>query len=143
MTLLLWSPELELGIAQIDCQHRKLVDLLNALDSGVKKSYSFHILGSILTDLVRYTVCHFTFEERRMETHALPMLAEHQEEHHLFAEQVLAFKERFDTRRSDVSTETLTFLRDWLSGHILGSDREFAEVFLASAGDAPTPPCGC
>ena len=79
MTLLLWSPDLELGIAQIDCQHRKLVDLLNALDSGVKKSYSFHILGSILTDLVRYTVCHFTFEERRMETHALPMLAEHQE----------------------------------------------------------------
>ena len=143
MTLLLWSPELELGIAQVDCQHHKLVDLLNALDSGVKKGYSYHILGSILADLVRYTVYHFTFEERLMETHGLPMLGEHRAEHQRFATGVQEFKDRFDSRRTDVSTETLAFLRDWLSGHILGSDREFATAFLAVWDGARTEPCAC
>lgn len=131
MTLLTWSESLELGVPQVDQQHHRLVDLLNSLDSGVKKGYAYHILGSILSDLVRYTLYHFTFEERLMKTHELPGSDEHKAEHAAFVERVLTLKMTFDTRHRDVGDELLTYLRDWLRSHILGSDREMADAFIA------------
>ncbi|MCA0438641.1 MAG: bacteriohemerythrin [Austwickia sp.] len=140
MTFMLWGPALEIGIPEVDSQHRKLVGLVNTLDSAVKRGYSVNILDSILTELMRYTLFHFTFEERLMETHHLDLLAEHQAEHQRFADTVTAFKVRFDTGRTDIGMPTLAFLRDWLTEHILGSDRAFATEFLAAtAGPGAAP----
>lgn len=130
MSLLTWNQGLELGIPEIDRQHEKLVGMLNALEAGVRDGYSRRILGSILSDLARYTVCHFTFEERLMETYHLPFTEEHKEEHRTLTSDVLNFKLRFDLGHADVSDELLLFLRDWLKGHILGTDRRLAEVLL-------------
>lgn len=151
MTLLAWGPELELGIPEVDRQHQRLVGLLNALDSGVKRGYSRNILGSVLEELVRYTVCHFTFEERLMETYDLPRTEEHRDEHERLTSGVLEFKARFDVGNVDVSDELLKYLRDWLHGHILGTDRGLVNMLLErfegqGLSELPIPSCvgtGC
>ncbi|MBK7721928.1 MAG: bacteriohemerythrin [Austwickia sp.] len=122
MTLLTWGPELELGIPEIDRQHQRLVGILNALDSGVKHGYCRNILGSVLQELVKYTVFHFTFEERLMKTYHLPSADGHAAEHAAFTTTVLEFQSRFDVGHKDVSDDVLRFLRDWLKGHIMGTD---------------------
>lgn len=108
----------------------RLVGLLNALEAGVRDGYSRRILGSILSDLARYTVCHFTFEERLMDTYGLPFTEEHKAEHRALTADVLNFKLRFDVGNADVSDELLRFLRDWLQGHILGTDRNLVKALL-------------
>lgn len=149
MTFMRWSNALELGVPEVDGQHHKLVDLLNALDSGVKNGYSVNILASVLAELSRYTVCHFTFEERLMETHHLSVLEEHRVQHRQFADLVADFSAQFAAGRTDISSKMLAFLRDWLTDHILDSDRAFANEFLAAtagtngvpaAPGAPAPP---
>lgn len=126
MAFMTWTQGLELGVPEIDHQHKKLVGMLNALESGVRDGYSRRIIGAILTDLARYTVCHFTFEERLMETYHLPFTPEHKEEHRQLTTKVLDFTMRFDVGSVDYSDELLFFLRDWLAGHILGTDRRLA-----------------
>lgn len=139
MAFMTWTHDLELGIPQIDRQHRRLVELLNALEAGVRDGYSRRILGSILSDLARYTVCHFTFEERLMETYHLPDSEEHKEEHRNLATDVLNFKMRFDVGHADVSDELLLFLRSWLQGHILGTDRALVDALKDRLNGASIP----
>ncbi len=139
MAFLTWTHDLELGVPEIDRQHMRLVGLLNALEAGVRDGYSRRILGSILSDLARYTVCHFTFEERLMETYRLPFAEEHKEEHRRLTAEVLNFKLRFDIGNADVSDELLLFLRDWLTGHILGTDRRLVETLLERLDGATLP----
>jgi hemerythrin len=43
------------------------------------------------------------------------------------------FKKRFDAGNSMLSVELLRFLRDWLKGHIAGSDTKLAACLNAVA----------
>jgi hypothetical protein len=69
--LIPWGPTLRLGFADIDNQHRRLVDLINTLDDGMRAGRGQEIVGPVLDELIHYTVHHFGFEEELMDAYQI------------------------------------------------------------------------
>ena len=62
MAYLHWSNDLDTGIAVIDTQHRRIVDLINELNTA-NETGDPAVIKHVLNELVDYTLSHFTFEE--------------------------------------------------------------------------------
>lgn len=132
MTLMAWGPKLYVGVQQIDDQHKKLVDLVNKLNDAMVGGHGRDVIGPTLTELVKYTQYHFATEEGLMKLHGYQDTAQHKAEHAKLLHDVGDFKARFDAGNSMLSVQLLRFLKDWLSGHILGSDMRLAKHLNAA-----------
>lgn len=128
MSLITWGPALAVGVKEIDDQHQKLIELVNQLNDAMRAGKGRDALNTVLTELVRYTVYHFGTEEKLMAQHKYELSVAHKAEHKKLIEDVSAFKAKFDAGNATISTELMTFLRDWLSKHILGTDKKFAQA---------------
>lgn len=126
-----WGPMLQIGYADIDAQHMRLVELANSLDDAMRAGHGRDVAGSVLDELVRYTVYHFAFEERLMDQYGISSAPVHKAEHRKLVADVAAFKAKFDSGAATVTTELMTFLRNWLSDHVLKTDKALAKELLA------------
>lgn len=131
MIRLEWTEEFSVHIAGVDEQHRALLDLLNALTEGIEKGTAREGMGQLLQGLANYTSQHFAYEELLFEKHTYPRAPEHVAEHRRLTDRVFEFKRRFEEGKVNVDLELLAFLRNWLRGHIQGSDRAFGAHVLA------------
>ena len=61
-----WNDELEMGIHEIDEQHRMLVDILNKFYDAIRHHKGTQTAGGILERLADYTRIHFAVEESMM-----------------------------------------------------------------------------
>ena len=134
MALITWGPMLAVGYKDIDDQHQKLVELVNKLNDAMHAGQGKEALQTVLNELVRYTQYHFGTEERLMAKHQYALTADHKAEHVKFVADVSAFKKKFDSGNAMISTEIMMFLRDWLSKHILQTDKKLAKALNAAAG---------
>ena len=130
MALITWSDALSVNIKEIDTQHQRLVDLVNKLHDSMKSGKGNDILGPILSDLVRYTVSHFATEERYFQKFAYPEFQQHKKEHDDLAQKAKVLKASFEQGKQTISIEVLNFLKDWLSKHILGSDKKYSPFLI-------------
>lgn len=126
MSLITWSSTLEVGVTQIDQQHRKLVDMLNQLSDAMHNGHGKEILAKLLNDLVAYTVQHFSMEEQLMKTHRYPAEPDHKREHDDLKKPVGELQEKMKAGKITISIETMSFLKNWLNNHILASDKRLA-----------------
>ena len=136
-----WNKKLETGLENVDKQHRKLVDLRNALGTLLSiDDVNEEDLKKIVEELIFYTKYHFTEEEKEMsicrvdERH----ISKHKEIHNGFLENVLNFKKELLSGRGRVSADLFDFLTNWLVYHILGSDMTMArQIEDIKAGMSP------
>lgn len=134
MALMNWNDSLSVGIAVVDTDHRKLVDMVNKLFDGVREGKGTEAVGAILDGLVSYTVEHFDREEKMFASCGYPDAAQHRQQHEDLKQQVLAIQEKFRAGSSlTLTLDTMNFLKDWLTNHIRGSDQKYAP-FLTSHG---------
>jgi len=131
--LIIWSADLMTGVTIIDDDHKKLVGMLNRLNEAMSAGKSKDVLAGILDELVQYTVKHFGHEEALMATHHYAGAAVHISEHKKLVGDVLAFKDKLAHGKAMISIELLKFLRDWLTTHILQTDKRFGQA-LSAAG---------
>lgn len=132
MTLMPWSEQLELGIAEIDAQHRVLVDLANAMHDQVHGEGSRSAaIGQILESLVDYTHNHFIMEEVLFRKYRYAHEEAHEAEHGTFTGQIMDLLMRFEDGEA-VGQETLEILRDWLTHHICVVDRAYVPFMKAA-----------
>jgi hemerythrin len=129
MAALQWIPELDLGIPEIDRQHRRICDYVNRLDD-IRRTHDREQLALVIGDMVDYTMSHFAFEEGLMEDSGYAFAAPHKRVHELVTRKVAALKERFD-KGEDVGEELHGLLSRWLFNHIRSEDRGFAETAKA------------
>jgi hemerythrin len=128
-TLISWDETFKVGVAEIDEQHKNLVRLINDLHSGMTQGQGKSVIGKILNDLFAYTATHFNTEEFYFGKLGYPDSAPHKQEHAAFVAKVVAFKQDFDAGKIGLSISVMTFLRDWLKGHIKGSDKKYGPFF--------------
>lgn len=127
MALITWKPEYSVEIASIDLQHRKLVDLVNELHDAMRDGRGGDALGKVLRGLVDYTKNHFAAEEKLMADAGYADLPAHLVEHRELLKKVGEIAERFEkTKGAGLTIEVMNFLRDWLTKHILGTDKKYA-----------------
>jgi hemerythrin len=118
-----WRDEFEIGVPEIDDQHRRLIAMLAGFYKALGHGPSRDALGELLTGLIDYTRYHFATEERLMLSADYPMLVAHRAEHAKFVTKVTDMAKRFAENRLVISFEATEFIRDWLFSHILVSDK--------------------
>ena len=131
MSLITWEDKLKVGVSIIDSDHQQLVKMLNELFDAMKARRGNDVLGKLFDDLVGYTVKHFGNEERLMQQHGYPESPEHKKQHEELKRQAVELQQKFKDGSFSVSIETLNFLKSWLSGHILGTDKQLAGFLIA------------
>lgn len=135
-----WGPQLETGLADVDSQHRRLIDIINVLGSLHAQGARAAELIPVLAELRDYTVYHFRHEEDLMQ--ALPVdptsHAAHLKDHQGFVKLVVRAGEMVATNPDDVVAHLLAFLVKWLVHHITGVDARMAREIIAlrSGADA-------
>ncbi len=124
MPLMTWTDKLGVGVRVLDDDHKKLIDLLNRLDDGMKKGQGKETLGKVLDGLVSYTKFHFAREEEFFAKTGYPA-ATHKKEHDGLVKQVLELQARYKKGELALSLETVDFVKNWLINHIQGCDQKY------------------
>jgi hemerythrin len=132
MAFLDWSDELELGFAEIDSQHRWLVNATNALHDLLTRGKPDRAeVEKLLNGLVDYTLTHFVTEELLFHWHNYPGDEAHTKEHTDFVTAVREWQNRYKAGEEELSEEILEFLKQWLIHHIRGSDKAYSPYLKA------------
>ena len=133
MALFVWDNRLKTNITICDEQHQKLIAILNELHDAMKAKKDMDLIGKTLTELIDYTVYHFQTEERLLEDHQFPYLNSHKAEHANLTKEVYDLKKRFNSGEHVMTTEVLSFLKNWVNDHIIGMDKNYT-TFLRNKG---------
>ena len=128
MALMQWDDSFSVNVKEIDQQHQKLVGMLNEFYGHVGKDAG-QAFRALLDSLVEYTQYHFSTEEKYFKKFMYPDAANHADEHKEFTEKVLDVKNRLYQKKLVLSLEITTFLKDWLTHHIKGSDKAYGQFF--------------
>src|SRR5574343_1375967 len=116
MAYLEWSEDLDTGITVIDDQHRRIVAMINQLDDAQRTANKAKV-GTVIDELIDYTVSHFAFEEAMLEEAGYVFTKAHKRVHALFIKRVEDYRQRF-TSGEDIADELKGLLGRWLFSHI-------------------------
>ncbi len=136
-----WSDALLTGVAEMDQQHRILVDTLIEARTKLTDDVSKPLFEQITRDLLAYAIYHFNTEEQLMQLHGYAAAAPaeaagHLAAHRHFSERVVEL--RAAARRGEMESKTalLSFLENWLVNHIMTVDKQLAQFLGSKAKNA-------
>ncbi len=124
-----WSKSFETGITKIDIQHKVIVKILNELYEAVIEHKEEEKMHQIVDELVQYTIYHFGEEEKLFRKYGFPQQEDHRKEHQMFIDKINASVEEIKNDSGLVALDLITFLKDWLTDHIMVTDGEYAKFF--------------
>lgn len=128
MSLIEWTDGLSVGVKDIDTQHKRLVDLINLLNDGMRTGNSNNVLEKIFKDLIEYTVKHFSFEENLMQKALYVNFPRHKKEHDELAQKVKKYMDDFQSGKIMLSIQVRDFLKDWILNHIQKVDKLYTSA---------------
>lgn len=125
-----WNPRYTVYDDVIDRQHQKLFAITNKLidkyESGSEECYD------VLSDLVEYLSEHFKTEQVVMMKLRFWAYEKHIKDHQRFIDKIEDFIKKYQNGQVCLTTEILTFLRDWIFSHTTKEDLKFGELLKIS-----------
>jgi hemerythrin-like metal-binding protein len=133
MSLFEWDEIYSVGVELIDNQHKTLFDIGNRFADAFQRGADRRSLAGIFNELLEYTGKHFADEERLMQNAGFPDYARHKENHEKLVSLVLGYKRQFEGNEPGVEQAAMNFIKTWLTGHVLGMDRNYGPFLRRSA----------
>lgn len=124
---------LSVGIASIDEEHAQLFACLDRLMLSVNTRKGGVISVEVLDALQCYSETHFRNEEALMREHGYAALAVHRNEHQSFIDEIRRFRHEADDSDPDMPQQMTAYLMQWLTAHILRSDKRLAAYLRTRA----------
>ncbi|MFZ4713133.1 MAG: bacteriohemerythrin [Bacteriovoracaceae bacterium] len=124
MSLMDWNEKLDIGVEEMNCEHKMLLQIMNKLYDDFLGSASYDVLKENLDLLKEKTIEHFQHEEAYMEKINFEGLPGHKFIHKSLLEKFLVFYQEFVTLKK-LSEDFFQFLKIWLSAHIQGIDCKY------------------
>jgi len=137
-----WDKHFETGLAQVDSQHHRLVDLINEFGNllATQDSVPSEDIEALFGDLAAYARYHFKEEEEMMASAGVDrrFVESHLAQHAHFLEEVTRMHEEVGPQARNAASPLLKFLASWLAYHILGSDQVMAQQIAdIKGGNSP------
>jgi hemerythrin-like metal-binding protein len=124
--LIIWTEKMSVGVEVLDTDHKRLIDLLNDLHDGIDAGHGTERLDRVLDGLLDYASTHFAHEEDFFAQSGYPGAAEHTQEHRALTKLVKDVQARYNQGKFEaLSMNTMNFLKEWLTDHIQGSDKNY------------------
>ncbi len=130
---LTWNDSYSVGIESIDNDHKKLIHLINNLQTAVDYKTDRLFEKQTLDEVIDYTHYHFGREEEFMEKYDYPDFVPHKAKHKEMIEKVNELVQSYEKDESGAIESLLAYLKSWLINHICATDQEYSE-FLISKG---------
>ena len=127
MTLIAWDPNFLVGVEPFDRQHRELFALLNQLNESMRHGAEPTERILLLSRLLESAELHFNDEERALARTDYPDLDRHHLQHNQLLTEAVTFQRMIDRSEGAIPLPLMVFLRDWLSEHILETDKGCGE----------------
>jgi hemerythrin len=126
-----WSPAFATGVAEIDAQHRELLEQADRLLGAIGSDPA--AVGRVLDFLCDYAVSHFEMEERLMEQKGYPQAEAHRAAHASFVRAFGRLRYDYDLDGPTEGFNELVsgWLVEWLKGHILDVDLALGRWLIA------------
>ncbi|MCB2230316.1 bacteriohemerythrin [bacterium] len=124
-----WKKEYEIGVSQIDTQHKKLVDLLERLRLSLPNGLQNPMVGSALKEIVEYTQTHFRDEETLMRGIRFADLDRHAILHKVLLGEVAGILKKLKAGEDYNALDLLQFLKHWLVDHIIKEDSRIGAAY--------------
>jgi hemerythrin len=128
-----WRSELEIGVTEIDEQHKHLVESFNLFLRACREGKGGSELLRLFEFLDEYVINHFRDEETLQTKLAYPDHESHRLQHLGFMKRIQELKKQLLPEESPeihqvISTNSM--LLDWLVKHISGSDKQFGRYLV-------------
>ncbi len=121
-----WSEKYSVGIASIDAQHKKLVEMLNRMHEAMKVEKGDEALTTILEEAIKYAQEHFSYEEELLLQTKYPEFEEHKKFHAAFSQKASILMEQLKEGKQILTIGTWQFLKSWLEEHVQGEDKKYS-----------------
>ena len=126
-----WKDEYSVGIDSIDQQHKKLLNLINQLQTAVDYSTGEEFERDALDELVDYTKTHFSYEEGLMRDNDYPDFEPHKLQHEEMFRKVGEVLAEYEKDQDTAMHNAAEYLKDWLINHINGTDKQYSSYLIA------------
>lgn len=134
MSLMAWNDAFATNVGDVDAHHKKLIDFINEIYQGIMLEKDKDVVDKVLGELVDFTVMHFAYEESLFDKYGYDDTRAHKEKHKALLGQVGDYVSKYKEGNTDVSHELLSFLKNWLTKHIMGVDQKYAEFLREKMG---------
>ena len=127
--LINWEGIQKTTLAEIDDQHKKLIELINKLHEGFKNKKAKKEIKDNLKSIIDYTAYHFGTEENYFEAFNFEDADDHIKNHKQFIKQLTDFQSAFSEGKEKLNMNFLNDLKEWFTNHIANLDSIYIELF--------------
>ena len=124
-----WTPDLSVGVAMIDEQHKMLFEKIDKLFEAGRNNQAKEYISNLLDFLDAYTKKHFSDEEKYMLRIHYPGYAAQKKAHEDFIKQLAKLKSDYQSSGGSllIILNTNQILLDWLIKHVSHMDKKIGE----------------
>jgi hemerythrin-like metal-binding protein len=123
MTLIEWRKEFETGVAEVDHEHRELVELINELHEQIGAHAPRETVSGFLGEVFAKISAHFALEETVMRKHDYDEYQDHKADHEKLLDDLRDIMDDFDAGTdTDYKKALGEAVRDWFVNHFKTKD---------------------
>jgi hemerythrin len=126
-----FEAEFKLGIDEVDSEHIKLVEMLNAVHALIREGKKDDARQYFSETLSAYVVEHFANEEAFMERMGYPGLEDHKKIHENFKKSFSELLPKIESFDDHAFRMALTDAFTWIISHIGKTDKKYAKYYEA------------
>lgn len=132
-----WEEKYNLGIEDIDQQHRKLLDIVNKLGDIIinNDDESKDLLKRLANELKEYGESHFALEEGRMIEVNYCDYEAHIKEHVIFRQKIEEICKMVEEQKRIPAIDFIHYLMIWFVDHVQIVDRRYVPAMMEKYGN--------
>lgn len=140
MAPLEWSSSLQIGVEDIDNQHKEILGRINSLMLSMQAGKGAEQIGALLEFLTDYVKHHFAAEEKLMAELLYPGFEQHRGEHAEFVRDLATLKGEYEAEgaSSHFAVKVNSRVGVWFVSHIMRSDRAIGTFLRRQRGPGAT-----
>jgi hemerythrin len=128
MEMIEWTPDLSVGIGEIDAQHREFIRLITSMPRELDASYDKKKAAELIVFLEGYADRHFKAEEMYMSVYSYPQVNAHRALHDKFRAEIAAMREKAEKEESGKAIlEINRRIYSWFVEHIKVTDMKLGD----------------
>lgn len=134
MTLVEWSDAYALGIAEIDAEHRAMIEEINAVHARLGEQPAIDEICARLGEILAHISAHFALEEKNMRACAYPSLGGHKQDHERLIGELIEIIDSVERTGAYDPSALAQALQAWFVVHFSTHDAQLHRFVNAAGG---------
>jgi len=122
MSLITWKEEFSVGVAEVDFEHRELIELINSLHSSARPGAGRDAVIESLGEIFAQIASHFALEEKMMRASLYPGFLEHKQDHETLLDDLRDIMDEVEDDGEYDEAQLSIDLERWFSDHFRTHD---------------------